>query len=227
MHANAGSAVATLPARRQGASLRTDVRNVSTVVLAFCFTAVTAVAETYDYLFDKDAVRNDHEMFLNLAVSDYGYDRATLGPLLPRVKHPEADLPVMLFVARESGRPLEAIVNQRALGLSWSSIFKRHNVPTDVLFAGIDRDPGPPYGRAWGYWKKHPSTTALSDSDVRGLVQVRLGSRWARLSPYQMARGQGRGESVISVVADRKGRPFEEQKVRPSRPVDKVHGRGR
>ena len=203
--------------------------SLSTMFLVTCFMAGSgsALADTYDYLFDKDAVRNDHEMFLNLAVSDYGYDRATLGPLLPKIEHMESDLPVVLFVARESGRPLEAIVNQRALGLSWSSILKRHNVPTDVLFAGIDRDPGPPYGRAWGYWKRHPSTTALSDSDVRGLVQVRLGSRWARVTPYQLARGQGRGESIVSVVADRKGRPFEEQRIRPLTPVGRDHGRGR
>lgn len=197
------------------------------LVFGFAAGAGSAFAESYDYLFNRDAVRNDHEMFLNLAVGDYGYDRAALEPLLPKIKHVEADLPVMFFVSRESGRPLEAIVNQRALGLSWSSILKRHNVPMDVLFAGIDRDPGPPYGRAWGYWKKHPSTTALSDADVRGLVQVRLGSRWARVTPYQLARGQGRGESVVTVVADRKGRPFELEKALPSTPVGKAHGKGR
>ncbi|HEU5180810.1 MAG TPA: hypothetical protein VFW45_08455 [Candidatus Polarisedimenticolia bacterium] len=209
--------------------MRPDAKSFSTMMLVLTFAAGTEAvfAESYEYLFNRDAVKNDHEMFLNLAVGDYGYDRAALEPLLPKIKHVESDLPVILFVSRESGRPLEAIVNQRALGLSWSSILKRHNVPTDVLFAGIDRDPGPPYGRAWGYWKKHPSTTALSDSDVRGLVQVRLGSRWARMTPYQMARGQGRGESVVTVVADRKGRPFEVEKVEPSTPVGKSHGRGR
>ncbi len=198
------------------------------LVLGFAACAESAfAAESYEYLFNREAVKNDHEMFLNLAVGDYGYDRAALEPLLPRIRHVESDLPVALFVSRESGRPLEAIVNQRALGLSWSSILKRHNVPTDVLFAGIDRDPGPPYGQAWGYWKKHPTTTALSDSDVRGLVQVRLGSRWARVTPYQLARGQGRGESVVTLVADRKGRPFEVEKVQPSTAVGKSHGRGR
>ena len=197
------------------------------IVIIVAAGAESAFAEGYDYLFNRDAVNNDHEMFLNLAVADSGVGRAALAPLLPKIKHVESDLPVALFVAREAGRPLEAIVNQRALGLSWSSILKRHNVPSDVLFAGIDRDPGPPYGKAWGYWKKNPSTTALSDSDIRGLVQVRLGSRWTRVTPYQLARGQGRGESVVSVVADRKGRPFEAQKVPTSMPVGKSHGRRR
>jgi len=159
---------------------------------------------SFEFLFNSDRVSSDDQYFLNVAVSNYGYPREVVEPCLPRLRDPDEDLPVVLFVARESGRPVNAIVDLRARGLSWSVIFGRCGVPYDVLFTDIEQDPGPPYGRAWGYWRKHPKRLYFSDGDIRGLVRVQTAHRVCGVPAYDIARARGRGESVAVFVADKK-----------------------
>ena len=187
-------------------------RAIAAIGLAVWLVASAApatVGTSFEFLFSTERVSNDHQLFLNLAVSNSGYDRAVLEPVLPRIQYVEVDLPVILFVARQCGQPVEAIVDLRARGLAWSVIFTQVHVSPDVLFVGIDQDPGPPYGKAWGYWKKNGSAKGLSDEDVRGLVQVQMGSRWAGASPYELAQARSQGKSVVTFVADKHGRPFQ------------------
>ncbi len=177
--------------------------------VALCAVPVPARAgASFDFLFSMDRVSNDKQFFLNVAVSNYGYDRAVLEPVLPRVQYVEVDLPVILFLAHASGRPPGAIVDLRAQGLSWSVIFTRVGVPYDVLFEGMISDPGPPYGNAWGYWRKNPRDLRLSDNDVTELVQLQIGAQAAGVAPLQLARARGQGRPIAVLVAEKKGRPY-------------------
>ena len=189
---------------------RRTIRNSGLILgLLLCLAPIPAHAGTsFEFLFNMDRVSNDRQMFLNVAVSNYGYDRVELEPVLPRLQYVDADLPVVLFLAHECGRPPGYIVDLRARGLSWSVVFDRVGVRPDVLFYGIDRDPGPPYGHAWGYWRNNPRHVRLSDADVSGLVQVQIGARSARIAPYEVARARGRGTPVEVMVAEKRGRPY-------------------
>ena len=187
------------------------------LALAVVFGAPSARAgASFDFLFQMDRVSDDRQLFLNLAVSNYGYDQAVLEPVLPRIQYVEVDLPVVLFLAHESGRPPDYIVDLRAGGLSWSAVFTRCGVSPEVLFQGIDADPGPPYGNAYGYWKKNPRAARLSDADIAGLVQVQIGSRVAGVRTFDLARARGNGRSVFAVVAEKKGRPYHDHAGKPS-----------
>jgi hypothetical protein len=168
----------------------------------------TATAGSFDFLFNVSHVSNDNQLFLNLTVANAGYPRTAIEPILPRLTYVETDLPVVLFLAQVSHRPVDFIVAQRTRGMSWSAVFGACSVPYSVLFTGIDRDPGPPYGRAWGYWKKNPKTARFSDQQIAGLVQIQFGSRWAGQSPYELARARGQGRPVAVMVADKHGRPY-------------------
>ena len=189
------------------------------LALVLCAIPNPARARTsFDFLFSMDNVSNDNQFFLNVAVDNYGYSRRELEPVLPRLRYVEADLPVVLFLAHECGRPPAYIVDMRARGMSWGVIFDRVGVRYDVLFRGIDRDPGPPYGNAWGHWKRNRrGYYRMNDSDIVGLVQLQIGSRASRIRPYEMARYRGQGRSVAYIVADKHGRPYRHGK----------HGRGR
>ena len=189
------------------------MRNVTTRLLVAALVALGALASAtpasagFDFLFSASHASNDNQLFLNFTVSSYDYPRTVVEPLLPRIAYVEADLPVILFLARETHRPLSFFVDLRADGLSWAVIFGRVGVPVDVLFVGIDRDPGPPYGNAWGHWRKRGREVELSDDDIRGLVRVQVGQRIAGTSALELARGAGSGRSVETMGADRKGRP--------------------
>jgi len=191
--------------------MRLRARTIFGVALALALCAIPGAARagtSFDFLFSMDRVSNDNQFFLNVAVDNYGYNRRELEPVLPRLRYVEADLPVVIFLAHECGRPPAYIVDLRSRGLSWGVIFDRVGVSYDVLFSGIDRDPGPPYGNAWGHWRRQPRGFRLSDGDIAGLVQVQIGARAARMRPYEMARYRGQGRSVAYVVADKHGRPY-------------------
>lgn len=203
-------------------------RGIFGVVLALALSAMPGPAKaatSFDFLFSMDRVSNDNQFFLNVAVDNYGYSRRDLEPVLPRIRYVEADLPVVLFLAHECGRSPRYIVDMRSRGLSWSVIFNRVGVPYDVLFVGFDRDPGPPYGNAWGHWKRNRRGVRLSDRDIVGLVQVQVGARAARLRPYEMARHRGQGRSIAYVVADKHGRPYHNRQQRKDRDRDRDRGR--
>jgi hypothetical protein len=182
-----------------------------TLAVACAFVGATPAAASFDFLFSASHVSNDDQLFLNLTVSNYGYPRTVVEPLLPRIAYVEADLPVILFLARQSGRPPAFFVDLRAGGASWSVVFAKARIPMDVLFVGIDRDPGPPYGKAWGYWRKHGRGSALSDADIQGLARVQVGGRISGLATYDLARGGG--DNVAVRVADKKGRSNENGKI--------------
>ncbi|MGH9750961.1 MAG: hypothetical protein ACRD6R_13715 [Candidatus Polarisedimenticolia bacterium] len=185
-----------------------------------------ARAGSFDYLFSVSHVGNDDQYFLNFTVSNSGYGRAVLEPVLPRLRYVETDLPVVLFLARHSRRPVEFIVDLRAGGLGWSIILGRLNLAPSILFAGIDRDPGPPYGKAWGYWRKNPRGARFSDADIVGLVQVQTAARHAGLSAFELARGRGQGRKVSAAVADTKGRPWKGKPERAHGGPDKGKPKG-
>ena len=193
--------------------MRASSRRISAFAFALALAVVVGSrtargAVSLDFLFQTERVTNDKQLFLNLTVNNYGAPRTVLEPVVPRLRAPEEDLPVVLFLAERSGRPVDFIVNLRARGLSWGVIFERVNVPPAVLFEGIERDPGPPYGRAWGYWRKHPKRLRLADPDIVALTHLQVAHRICGASPYELARARGAGRPIYVVVADKKGRHF-------------------
>ncbi len=171
-----------------------------------------APAASFDFLFSVSHVDDDNQYFLNLAVSNYDHDRSSLEPALTELRYVETDLPVVLFLAQKSGKSIDFVVALRAQGLDWSVVFGRLGVPIDVLFVGIERDPGPPYGNAWGHWKRKREATVLSDAAVAGLVRVQVGHQVSGLPVLELARAEGQGKTVVAVVADKKGRPHAAEK---------------
>jgi len=188
------------------ASSRVAATLVLGVVLSPAVPAATTVNARFDFLFDQTRVADDNQFFLNRVVVEFGVSRPVLEPALPRLRYVEADLPVALFLSRASGRPLDVIVSLRAGGLPWCQVFERVHTPPDILFVGIDRDPGPPYGKAWGHWKKRGRGVRLADADISGLVGVQVGHRIVGATPYELARARGQGRTVVAYVAEKGGR---------------------
>lgn len=176
--------------------------------LALLAAPTAAQALTYDYLFVPERVQTDRQLYLNLVVQDSGIGRATLEPLLPRIRYVTTDLPVLLFLTRASGRPLDAILTLRLRGLSWAQVFRDLGLGYQPLFVDIDRDPGGVYHTVWTTWRSEPTRVRLTDVQVRDLVDVQLGRKWAGTSAFDLAQARARGRPVAVIVADKHGRPF-------------------
>ena len=185
---------------------------VSSLRFAAAATALAVIAvaapvraqNVYAYLYDPARVTSDEQLFLNLAVRDAGLQRVALDPLLPRLRSVDSELPVILFIARQTGRPVNAIVDLRARGASWAEVFRQLGIGYDTLFAGINQDPGPYYRSTWSYWTTHRDAPRFTDVQVRDLARLQLAQRLAGVPVLEVARVR----NPVVVVADRRGRPY-------------------
>jgi hypothetical protein len=156
-------------------------------------------------------IGDDSRFFLNLTNQHYAPPPDMAVAVVKRCPRPADDYPVILFLSSASRRPADAILAMRLRGLSWTDILIDLRLSPAVLFAGLDRDPGPPYGNAWGHWKHHKrqpkkARFVLSDAQVVDLVKLQVAASYYRVNPYAIVGERQRGVSVerYSVV---KGRP--------------------
>jgi hypothetical protein len=118
----------------------------------------------------------------------------------------EDDLLVALHLERASGVDFEIIARWRRDGASWDDITRRCRRDCGVYYVALPADArlGPPYGRAHGYWRKHPKgDLRLSDDEIHSLVLLSALSEHSGLAPLEVARGRARGESPKEISAHR------------------------
>jgi len=173
--------------------------------VALCASVVPARAAVfYDATLDL-GLRDDARIFLNVTNDYFAPPPAVAVDLVQRCPDPVADYPVVLLLARASRRSPQEILKLRLDYLSWSDILFRLNISPAVLFAGLDRDPGPPYGKAWGYWRKHPrgDRFEIRDRDVAEFAKLQVAAGYHHTSPYTIISERKRGITVEQYVAEK------------------------
>lgn len=147
---------------------------------------------------------DDQRVFLNVTNDHFAPPPAVAVALVQRAASPVDDFPVILLLAKAGRRSPEDILRLRQEYLSWSDIMFRMNISPSALFTGITRDPGPPYGKAWGYWKKHPrERLVIRDRDVVGLAKLQVASARHHVSPYTLIAERNKGVSFEHFVAEK------------------------
>src|SRR5262249_37390391 len=75
---------------------------------------------------------------------------------------PDEEIPVVFFIANHSHYAPYQIVQMRQYGASWYDVAVKCGV--DPWAYDIrEYHSGPPYGKAWGYWRHHPERRYVSD----------------------------------------------------------------
>jgi hypothetical protein len=120
---------------------------------------------------------DDTEVYLAVSSQYYDQDESNVRKWDRQYKDSD-DLAVALFIARHGHESPEHVYDMRRMGVSWWEIGVRLGVPTEAWFVPVKKDPGPPYGKAYGHWKKNgkksPGQMNLSDADAQNLVAVRM-----------------------------------------------------
>ena len=195
-------------------------------VATWLWPAATSAADMFHDATLALHVGDDGRFFLNLTNEHYAVPERTAVAVVKRCPRPQDDYPVVMLLARLSGRSPDAILSMRLHGAPWLDVFARNQVSPDVLFVGMDRDPGPPYGHAWGYWRKHgmegDARAALSDDQIVDLAKLQIVSGYYRVSPYSVIAERQRG-STIERYAVVHGRPAGAVPAKQGRPG---HGTG-
>lgn len=141
-----------------------------------------------------------------LAVGNYYHVPEKEVVVIRERKIPEEELPVVFFIAGRAGVKPEVIVNLRLGGSSWYDISIRYGIYPDVYYVPLTFDPGPPYGKAYGYFKNKPKKDwkkiRLSDKDIVNLVNLRFISDYYQYEPSRVIKMRGEGKHYVVINQD-------------------------
>jgi hypothetical protein len=154
----------------------------------------------YAFLFDRTEVKNDQQRFLYTVVEDSGASREDLQPLLPKLRPLEKQLPVALFIAKESGKPLADVVELRKAERFWLDVMNKTGVKPAVLFEGVQGKFPEPYKSAWIEYrmKFRPEFT---DEQIRELVLLQIAHRVSGQPMEEIAKGVAKGKTPEIILA--------------------------
>jgi hypothetical protein len=202
---------------------------LSVLFLAFLGILVPAKAEV-SVGFGLSAQSGNSDFYFHIG-QYYGVPRDEVLVVRDR-RVPDDEIPVVFFLAREARVEPDLIVEERLAGDSWMTIMLRYRLDPDILYVPLDVEPGPPYGRAYGYWRHHRHFAGFRfrDDEVVNMVNLRFASESHGYRPAEVMRmrSQGRGfsEIVRSGRSDREDRGRWKDKGDEGRGKDRERGEG-
>lgn len=151
---------------------------------------------------------------------------------------PDEEIPVAFFVAGRAHVAPRVIIDLRLHGMHWMDICGRYRLSPGIFYVAVPVEvTGPPYGRAYGYYRKHPRkqwrTIVLDDDEVVNLVNLRVMSEHYGVPPDEIIRRRSEGRSFIVVNDDIrkewKGKGHKEKgwEKERGRGKEKGHGKGK
>jgi len=191
-------------------NIRSMLRWASVALLTGATCLVTPPAHAgFDIDFGASVrVGDDADLYFAISSRYFDRDRRVVERYAARYNNPD-DLAVSFYLSRCSGRPANFIFDMRRRGLSWWDVSLRLGLPVDVWFVEVERDPGPPYGRAYGHWKHHRRNArpdfALSDDDARNLVAVRMIHEYYDVPVDVAMEWRSSGRNLRAIMADEYG----------------------
>ncbi len=122
---------------------------------------------------------------------------------------PDDEIPVILFIAQRAAVPPARIVDLRLHGDSWWEISVRFGIEPEVYYVPVVVTPGPPYGKAYGHYKKPRNrwnTIVLSDADIVNLVQLRFLSDHYHVPPERIIELRRDHGNFVAIHVEVSGR---------------------
>lgn len=131
------------------------------------------------------------------------------------------ELPVVFFIANRARVEPRVIVDLRLRGMSWYDISIRYGIYPDVYYVPVAVTPGPPYGKAYGHYKKRKKSEwkkiKLADADIINLVNLRFISDHYGYAPDKVIKYRSEGRNFV-VIND---------KIKKEKKGKKSSGKGR
>jgi len=155
-----------------------------------------------------------------LAISDYyRVPGREVVATKERYRLRDEELPVIYFLAARARIDPSVIIDLRIKGMSWLDVTFHYGLTPDIYYVPVTvKKVGPPYGKAYGYYKKYRPNKewkkiVLSDYDVIDLVNLRFISAHYQLKPEVVMEMRSRGKNFVSINEEsRKGKGKEKGK---------------
>ncbi|MBU2227236.1 MAG: hypothetical protein KJ936_06150 [Proteobacteria bacterium] len=119
----------------------------------------------------------------------------------------QEELPVVYFLAQRARVSPEAVVDLRLRGMNWMDITLKFGLSPDIYYVPVkSAKEGPPYGNAYGYYKKHPKKEwkkmKFKDEDIVNQVNLKFISEHHKYTPEQVMKYRSEGRSFVDIDRD-------------------------
>ena len=136
-----------------------------------------------------------------LAVGDYyRVPEARVTYVKQHYRVHDEELPVVFFLASRAHVDPSVVIDLRyRQRMSWLNITLHYGLTPEIYYVPVQRV-GPPYGNAYGHYKKHGKDyrkVRLADADVVNLVNLRFMSEYHGVAAEVVMDRRGRGERFV------------------------------
>lgn len=136
-----------------------------------------------------------------------------------RYRFRNEELPVVYYLAARARVNPSAVIDLRLGHMSWLDISFHFGLTPEIFFVPLTVEKvGPPYGKAYGYYKKyHPrkewKKIVLSDNEIVDLVNLRFISEYHKLKPDTVIKMRSKGMNFVNInVEIQKGKKKSKEK---------------
>ncbi|MDH5202582.1 MAG: hypothetical protein OEW69_04925 [Nitrospirota bacterium] len=133
----------------------------------------------------------------------------------------DEEIPVVFFIAKKARVKPATIINLRLRGMTWLDITLHHHLSPEIFYMPVKETVviGPPYGKAYGYYKKKPKKEwkkiVLGDDDIINLVNLRFMSEHYRYAPEKVIKLREEGKNFIVINEEvKKGKKGDKEKIK-------------
>jgi len=141
-----------------------------------------------------------------LAIGDhYHVPPPQIVQIRDRYRLPEDELPVVFFLATRARVEPSAIINLRIRKMSWLDISFHYGLTPDIYFVPlVVGRVGPPYGNAYGYYRKYGPAKdwkkiRLTDREVVDLVNLKFMAEHHKMAPEDVIAMRGRKNGFVVI----------------------------
>jgi hypothetical protein len=158
------------------------MRNLKFLILTFiwiCFLTPFNFKSSYGKDIDIGVSINDGKLsHFYFSVGDY-YRVPVEKIIIIKKRYPfilEEEIPIIFLIHEYRGIEPDIIIQMRKKGYSWYDIMIYFGLYPDTLFRKYVVVYGPPYGKAWGYYKKHKREKIViyDDRDIIELANIKF-----------------------------------------------------
>jgi hypothetical protein len=176
---------------------------------------------------DRDGIKEFH---LSIG-THYGVRQVDVEKVRAR-SLPDDEMAVVFFLSNRLEMSPIFLVDLRLSGRSWMEITLKYGLSPEIYFVKFASDPGPPYGKAWGHYKKTPRKKwhqiQLGDMDIINLVNLKFLAEKHQCSPEKIVRMKKQGKSFSNMHGDfKKAKAQKKQKKASAKKAAGKKGKGK
>ena len=158
--------------------------------------AAAAVRFNVDVLWNPNP-DDSAQVYLHATNEVFPMPRERVSAVFHQIDNPYDDYPVLAFVAYNAHVDIATVWQYKRKGHVWSNVMWHFGVPPSALFVDLPRSPNPPFGNAYGHWKKQGDRMprdVISNDDIHYWVGLRTVAGYGRVDPRQVCEWRNSGQ---------------------------------